>query len=188
MYWMMIGPPGSGKSTVARKLEESMPRFVKVISRDECRAIIAQKHGKKLSSNESQSNYFRYEDEVYQFYINCAKTAHEKYPIVILDATNLFIKGRKKVIYDLAIKPHNVGYLIMRTPYEVCKKQNHNRENVVPDEVFEKMFKNFQEPTHKELENIGGIYNVMKGENENAERWLFEEYGSCGTHHVLKSN
>lgn len=179
MYWMMIGPPGSGKSTVARKLEESMPRFVKVISRDKCRAIIAEKHGKKLSSSESQDNYFKYENEVYQFYINCAKTAHEEYPIVILDATNLFIRGRKKVIRDLATKPYNVSYLIMKTPYEVCKKQNHNRKNIVPDEVFEKMFEDFQEPTEEEQKNISAIYNVTKGENENAEKWLFEEYGSC---------
>lgn len=188
MYWMMIGPPGSGKSTVARKFEKLMPKSVKVVSRDECRAIIAAKHGKKLSSSESQDNYFKYEKEVYQYYINRAKMAHDECPIVILDATNLFIKGRKKVIHDLGTKPYNVGYLIMRTPYEICKKQNHNRENVVPDEIFEKMFNNFQEPTNEEREKVGMIYNVMKGENENVGKWLFEEYGTCRTHCVSESD
>lgn len=188
MYWMMIGAPGSGKSTVARKFEELMPGVAKVISRDECRAIIAARHGKKLSSSESQNSYFRYEDEVYQSYIGRAKAAHEKYPIVILDATNLFIKGREKVIRDLGTKPCNVDYLIMRTPYEVCKKQNHNRENAVPDEVFEKMFNNFQEPTNKERGKVGVIFNVMEGENENAGKWLFEEYGTYRTHCFSESN
>ena len=65
---------------------------------------------------------------------------------VIYDATNINSKRRRAFLSELRNIPCVKKCVIMATPFEMCCIQNESRDRVVPYEVIERMYKNWNTP------------------------------------------
>ncbi len=109
---------------------------------------------------------------------------------VIYDATNL---SRKRRIHFLSNELQNIPCkkvcVLFATPYEICLKNNENRERKVPEEVLERMYKNYEAPWYSEgfdeiqivwwdYKKEGMEFNVFHALNE----WWGNDH--CNPHHT----
>lgn len=154
--YMMIGVPGSGKSTYAKNFIKyaryKEGRNIVYISRDEIRFGL-------LKEGDS---YFSREKQVYKIFIESAKTALKEGKDVLIDATHMTWGSRHKVFKNLAgIDGVEVYGMWMRTSFMECVKRNQAREGKyrVPDDQFKNMVDNFEEPELDEgFKNIQEIW------------------------------
>lgn len=134
---IMVGLPGSGKSTYAKKLLELNPNW-EYVSRDEVRYeyVTDQKH------------YFDHEFEVYKEFCNRIDKHLLDEKTVIADATHLTVGSRQKLLDHLAVVPDEIYVVVMQTPFEVCFKRNATREGIVrvPDKTMYNMKNNYRAP------------------------------------------
>lgn len=148
---MFCGIPGSGKSTEARRMAESLATrgiTVEYISRNELR----------FSMISDESEYFSKEKEVFSKFVEKMNNSLNKNDCTIIDATHISKASRAKIlrrVKDL----DNVRLLVLylTTPIDVCMRQNDLRtgRERVPHEVIEKMAKQFEDPTEKEFTGFG---------------------------------
>lgn len=132
--YLMCGLPASGKSTIAIELATIYNAII--ISSDKIR--------EELYGDENIQGNGK---EVFNLVNKRTREALEKGVNVIYDATNIKAKGRKQLIKMFNV-PTECYY--MKTPLEVCRKRNAERERHVPEEVIERMYKNFEEPRIEE--------------------------------------
>jgi len=132
---IMVGVPGSGKSTYVKKNLQDY----KVLSSDEIR--------KELFGDEScQSNNILVFNTLY-------KRAREYLLLgynIVIDATSINVKERKRVLdnfKDLQIKKIAI---YIKTPIEICYKQDSERERKVGKDVIDYFNSNFEVPTKEE--------------------------------------
>ena len=138
---IMIGIPGCGKSTYAKKLIKLHPDWV-YISRDEVRYQYVA----------DQAHYYDHEDEVYKEFCNRITMDLMKNKTVIADATHLTTGSRKKLINSLGIMPDEIIAVWVNTPFEECMKRNQAREGItrVPDKAMFEMKNRFRPPSVNE--------------------------------------
>lgn len=132
-FTMMVGLVGSGKSTYAKRLAE------------ETNAIICSSDAirEELCGDEnSQDN----NDEVFKILHSRIKDNLKNGKNVIYDATNINSKRRRAFLSELRNIPCVKKCVIMATPFEMCCIQNESRDRVVPYEVIERMYKNWNTP------------------------------------------
>ena len=144
---MFCGIPGSGKSTEARRMAESLAArglTIEYISRDELR----------FSMISDESEYFSKEKEVFSKFVEKMTNSLNKNDCTIIDATHISKVSRTKILRRVE-DPTNVRLLVLylTTPIDVCMRQNDLRagKERVPHEVIEKMAKQFEDPTEKEF-------------------------------------
>ena len=132
--YMMVGCPGSGKSTFAKTLKG------KYISRDEIRFKLLQ----------DKDNYFAKEGEVFQKFIYEIEEGLSKDSDVIVDATHLNKGSRHKLLSK--IHPEKVIAIVMDTPLDVCLQRNAQRSGraLVPEDVIRNMYQNMTMPNYDE--------------------------------------
>ena len=132
-FTMMVGLVGSGKSTYAKQLAE------------ETNAIICSSDAirEELCGDEnSQDN----NDEVFKILHSRIKENLKNGKNVIYDATNINSKRRRAFLSEIKNIPCVKKCVIMATPFEMCCIQNESRDRVVPYEVIERMYKNWNTP------------------------------------------
>ena len=132
-FTMMVGLVGSGKSTYAKQLAE------------ETNAIICSSDAirEELCGDEnSQEN----NEEVFKILHSRIKENLKNGKNVIYDATNINSKRRRAFLSELRNIPCIKKCVIMATPFEMCCIQNESRDRVVPYEVIERMYKNWNTP------------------------------------------
>lgn len=129
--YIMVGIPGSGKSTIAEKLTG------KLISTD---AIREELYGDAAVQGNGAKVFAIAYDRARQILANGED--------VIFDATNTSKKARKAVMKETPDAEHIA--IFVNTPYEECVRRNQNRERVVPEFVLERMKKNLVPPTVEE--------------------------------------
>ncbi|MGV0028918.1 AAA family ATPase [Phormidesmis priestleyi] len=135
---ILIGLPGSGKSTVARSLLATDPHIL-LISTDEIRS--------QLFGNESiQGSWLKIWLEVRrQFQEAVRQIETGQASLAIYDATNAVRKQRRQAI-NLARKTgfsHITG-LWIDTPFSVCLERNQARSRQVPEAVILRMDRRLQ--------------------------------------------
>ena len=130
-FIMMVGLPGSGKSTKAKEL--AVKNGALIVSSDTIR--------KKLYGDE---NIQGDSTEVFNTMFNETLSVLKRQS-VIYDATNLSIKNRRGILLKVQELENitKIAY-VMRTPE--CKRRNALRDRVVPDEVIDRMYNNFYIP------------------------------------------
>ena len=140
--YILAGPPGSGKSTWAKKNLKSGYEWV---SRDNVRFSI-------ISDGE---DYFSHEEEVFDTfiaYINqvledpCVKT-------VFIDATHLSKRSRYNTLSRIRRKNiDELNCVCFTTPLNICLERNalRNGRERVPDSAVANMFKSCVRPTPDE--------------------------------------
>ena len=140
-YIMMVGIPGSGKSTYCKEVIKNVGKIVWV-SRDEVR----------FSLLKDTDQYFSKEKEVYKEFINRIKKAAAEGNDVLIDATHLNHASRMKTVNALGLKPEDFIILWVNVPFEVCFERNAKREGItrVPDQQMYAMKNRFQRPAYYE--------------------------------------
>lgn len=135
-FLMLVGLPGSGKSTYIKKY---FNQNLKVHSSDDIR--------EELSGDVNNQNI---NSEVFQILHSRVKEDLKNGNSCVYDATNISWKKRKAFLESLkGINCWKVCHVIA-TPFEVCLKQNRNRDRVVPEDVIERMYMNFDIPFYNE--------------------------------------
>lgn len=125
---MMVGVPGSGKSTVARNLRKYFG--FPVVSSDDIREQL-------YGNAEIQGNPAEVFAEVYRR----GRYFLDQVNYCILDATNCSRSSCDKVVKNL--RPNRVIYIIMDVDIETCLERNAARDRVVPEKVIYKMQSQF---------------------------------------------
>ena len=137
---LMMGVPGSGKTTYAKKFIGDNDIYV---SRDEIRfELVAE-----------DEPYFSKEDEVLKTFISKVDegiTKAKRY--VVADATHLNAGSRAKLLKNLHNKPDNVYVLYVAVPLEVALERNAQRSGrvLVPETSIRNMFQSLSFPKKEE--------------------------------------
>ena len=147
---IMVGIPGSGKSTFAKK---NYPDAL-YVSRDEIRFSFISKN----------DEYFSKEDEVFKTFINKLNEGLKKSQDVIADATHISYGSRSKLLNNLINldkEKTKVIAVFLRTPLDVCIERNEKRKGTrsyVPISAIKSMYKYLTKPSFKEY---GGIFDEI---------------------------
>lgn len=136
---LMMGLPGSGKSTMAAKIAENEPNTT-VLSSDKIRAEL-------FGSAEVQGN----NGKVFALLNSRMREALEDKKNVVVDSTNISFKARRGILSSVPQTVSPVKRIVLLTPsFETCKEQDAKRERHVGEDVIWKYAKRFQLPTEAE--------------------------------------
>lgn len=145
-FIMLVGLPGSGKSTYAKKLEEEGYR---IHSSDAIR--------EELTGDENTQTK---NAEVFEILGNRVRTDLKAGKSCVYDATNVVSKRRRGFLGTLEKIDCVKECILFLTPIEECKRRNQSRERKVPEEAIEKMLKSFWVPMYYEgWDNISVVYD-----------------------------
>lgn len=136
-FYMMIGLPASGKSTIAKEIAKKENAVI--ISTDDLRQELLN----DVNSQENNNLIFGEAERRLKTNIEAGRN-------VIFDATNINYKKRRDWLNRFnkyAVK--KIGILVA-TPYEECLERNAWRERKVPEEVIKRMYFNFYIPQYYE--------------------------------------
>jgi predicted kinase len=134
---MMVGLPGSGKSTCAQKL--SAKENATIYSSDTLREELFG------DADEQKKN-----DELYKELHSRIKRDLQDNKNVIYDSTNISYKRRKVFLDEIRKTGCQKICSFVATPYEKCLQQNQQRDRKVPEYVIKKMYLNFYIPQYYE--------------------------------------
>lgn len=149
---VMIGAPGSGKSTFIRK---HLTDNAVWISRDEIR----------FSMLSDKDDYFSKEKQVFKEFIKRINEALDKNFEVYADATHLNRMSRNKLLRAIKTKEELIIDAIwIKTSLKDCLKHNKNRmgtRSYVPETAIRDMYNKFQKPIFNE--GFKTIYVIENG-------------------------
>jgi len=140
-FIMLIGLPGSGKSTYVKKLTDSLITY-DVHSSDAIR-------GELYGDENCQDNPSIIFEEMFKRTVNSLNNKRN----VIYDATNINRKKRIELLTNLNKEVKNKFDKIAVVVYadlETCKLRNSLRERKVPNQVIDRMIMNFELPVKGE--------------------------------------
>jgi predicted kinase len=149
-FTMLIGLPGTGKSTFAKKLLQHNSEERKLVSSDSIRFDL-------LNYDETGIDFDpKIEPKVWEIIdgklrkVLSDPTVNE----VIFDTTNLN-KSRRKKYLDLAKEAgFNTRGIVFSVSLDEVKKRNRNRTREVPEEVIERFHKTFDFPEEEEFDEL----------------------------------
>lgn len=148
-FYMMVGLPGSGKSTKAEQIKDEFG--ARVFSSDTLRK---EKFGDEKVQKDANG--------IFKELLNRCAASLDSGHTTILDATNLSYKKRMEFLRELNKKVSLIFSkicVLMATPYEICCERNSSRERVVPDEAMKRMYCSFCTPSYFEgWDNIKIVY------------------------------
>ena len=130
-FIMLIGVPGSGKSTYAKKISEKYK--IKILSSDSIRKEL-------YGSEEIQKDNWKVFEKLNKIAINSLNNGES----VIYDATNINMKRRIHLLNSLPICEKRC--IIFISSLELCIERQNFRDRKVPNYVIEKQIKSFQVP------------------------------------------
>lgn len=144
--YLLCAPSASGKSTYAQTLL-ARPDTV-LVSPDLMRAEL-------MGDINDQSRNGVIFSTLLPIRLNgaCAIRRH-----VVLDATNTSRKSRKAIIEHATGLGYQIEAHVFHVPIDVCKARNAARERIVPNDVIDRQFAQWQEPTLEE--GFSQIVNV----------------------------
>ena len=174
---VLVGLPGSGKSTIAEKLKS---KNMVIHSSD----VLRQELYGDAKHQEHNTELFVELHRRIKRDLECGKN-------VIYDATNISKKRRISFLQGLSNIPCKKICLCVMTPYELCLERNRFRERRVPELVIKKMYMSWCPPAIQEgFDDIHYIYNY--GDNSEAikHRYKFTTLfqGDCGIDNFEQEN
>lgn len=151
---LLVGIPGSGKTTYAKELTEALSNAIHLSSD----AIRAELYGDESIQGDPS--------EVFSLMQKRAIEALNEGHDVIYDATNITRKDRASII-NICPKFARIECRIIWAPIEVCIERDSTRDRTVGKEVIDKMLKRFQAPYYDEgIDEIKIIlpdkFNIIK--------------------------
>lgn len=135
--FMLIGLPGSGKSTIAKDL--SLEENAVIFSSDDLRKEL---YGDEACQEDSANVFEILHKRIYE--------AIESGNNIIYDATNISSKRRKAFLQTLNKYFIDKIAVFIATPYDECLRRNLIRNRVVPEYAIKRMYMNFNVPCLQE--------------------------------------
>ena len=131
---ILQGPPASGKSTLARKMQAESPNDTVIVCRDSLR------HARGIYWVPQQESYISMLEDA------AVDSALDLGFNVIIDATNLNPKTIRKWKALAAIHHAEIKYIKLEVPLEECLKRNSNpdRDHQVPEETIKQFFNKYK--------------------------------------------
>lgn len=152
MLIVMVGVPGSGKSSVAKQLAE-INKDIVIVSSD---AIREEFYG---DANDQSHN-----DKVFRIVNKRVKEGLLEGRKVVVDSTNISKKRRKALLRDLKY-PKSMA-IVMAVPEYICKKRDEERDRHVGPDVINRMIKNWCPPHYSEgFDFISIVYDYDNSAN-----------------------
>ena len=156
--YIMVGIPGSGKSTWIANHKSSFSRPYKIVSRDEIRfSLVAE-----------DEEYFSKEKEVFKKFVEAIKEGLDSDLDVYADATHINEASRTKLLRALgcSLKGIKVEAIVIKPPFDIIEQQNAQRtgREFVPLSAIRRMNGQFTMPSCEEGFNKVWII-TNKGEN-----------------------
>jgi predicted kinase len=175
---MLIGIPGSGKSTLAKSLAQEGNT---VLSSDEIRRNIFGEDSFPADEKERE----KIQSAVYKVIREEAREHLKNGRSVVIDATNLNRKRRKKLLSFFSDTPSYKKAILLITSPEVCKKRNEIRPRGkrVPDENMEEMLRRFEVPVIGE--GWDEISLLIHDEEYRYPFELLSDFSQDNPHHTL---
>ena len=149
-FIMLVGLPGSGKSTYAKELKKNLEDFFNnSVSYHSSDSIREELYGDENIQGSAQDVFSLMHKRTIEDIKNGVNS-------IIYDATNIKRKDRLGILNQVkalnATHKYNIDCEchIVWARFETCIERNNNRERVVPEEVIWRMAKQFQTPWHDE--------------------------------------
>ncbi|MGF1457838.1 MAG: AAA family ATPase [Leptolyngbyaceae cyanobacterium] len=153
--WILIGLPGSGKSTWAQAMQQSSPSL-KYISTDRIR--------RELFGDEAIQGPWRqvWHQVLQEFQLGVQQASSAGGVGAIYDATNARRRGRRQVIAAARI----VGFtrllaVWLDLPLEICLQRNYQRSRQVPPEVIHGMARQLTGAPPHWQEGFDAVYRTL---------------------------
>ena len=167
-FHLMIGPPGSGKSRIAKILAPLLE--AEIISTDEIR--------KKLYGNESiQGNW----SEIKNVIDNKIDHAIAKNKSVIIDSTHAYRSWRLAYTQDLN-KVANIEWIgwVITTEKSICLSWNKKRKKIVPEPIIDEYFAAINDKYFgpKRGEGFASIIQINPAKEKNIKQKLLNDIDS----------
>ena len=139
---LMVGAPGSGKTTAAKKISEKLGN-IPVVSSDKVRETL---YGNEATQGKSA--------DVFKEVFRLVNENLDKEYICILDATNCEQWARWSAIAHTL--PNRVIYIMMEENADILKERNAARDRKVPEKVINRMLRSLKNhyPTEEEAKNL----------------------------------
>lgn len=138
-FYMLVGLPGSGKSTIAEKIIKKNPN-IKVFSSDSLRKELWGDENKQGDNSELFT-------ELHTRIKDCLFLGND----CIYDATNISAKRRIAFLNSIkSIKNVNKVCVFALTSIEKCYENNKKRKRQVPEDVIKNMYLRFDIPQYRE--------------------------------------
>lgn len=175
---MLIGIPGSGKSTLAKSLAQEGNT---VLSSDEIRRNIFGEDSFPADEKERE----KIQSAVCKVIREETKEHLKNGRSVVIDATNLNRKKRKKLLSFFSDTPSYKKAILLITSPEVCKKRNGDRRGGkrVPDENMEEMLRRFEVPVMGE--GWDEISLIVHDEEYRYPFELLADFSQDNPHHTM---
>lgn len=147
--YILIGPPGSGKSTwVNSFLENTISEYV-IVSSDAVLDEYAEQEG--ITYSEA---FDKYAGQAKKEMNKRLQNAIINKKNIIWDQTNVSYKSRKKKIKSFENTKYNVYAVVFNVDEETIFNRIYNREKEsgkhIPDKIVKDMLRNFEHPTNDE--------------------------------------
>ena len=124
---MMVGVPGAGKTTVAKKVVDKGYHY---LNADQIRA--------ELYGSESEQGD---KEEVFAIFFQRLEEAMEKGLSIVIDNTNLNPRQREPILERAKrFGYQDVQLWFLDVPLPLCLARNQNRERIVPDDIVTNMY------------------------------------------------
>ena len=139
--WLLVGIPGSGKSTWVREQLDS--EYKHWISRDVIRFGMVQEG----------EEYFSKEKQVFNLFVRAVQADIDSNFItdIYVDATHINEASREKLLGRLKnLDKVNINAVLFNIPLEVCLERNAQRTGraCVPETAIRNMYKNLTDPAY----------------------------------------
>jgi predicted kinase len=147
--YILIGLPGSGKTTLARQIFQSAP-YHQIVSTDQIRECL-------YGSPSIQGHWPTLEHHI----LTQIQQALQAQKTVIYDATNYNRRHRIDLLQKLS-KLSSIQWigLYLNTPLDQCKLQNRQRDRQVPEDIIEIMDKCLRAFPPALAEGFAKIYQI----------------------------
>ena len=176
--FVMIGLPGSGKSTFAESIEVECPEG---------------KHKPIIHSSDSLRDELYGDASIQKDNNALFQELHRRIredlrngKDVIYDATNIKKKLRRQFLTEMkTVSCYPVAICVM-TPFETCCSNNLKRDRQVPYEAIKRMYMNWQPPEYRE--GFWDILYILSGSDEYSIQSFFEKangFDQENKHHAL---
>lgn len=158
--WLLVGIPGSGKSTWIQNHEHFFAKDHSIISRDKIRFALL----------EEGDDYFSKEKEVWTQYVAEIKNSLKFNTDTILDATHINERSRGKILKALKnyLNEIEINAIMINSGLETAISQNNLREgrSLVPESIIRNMNSSLTSPTLEEGFNKIYIYENKDGKTK----------------------
>ena len=175
VFYMLVGLPGSGKSSLAQKLIKERTMYYE-----------SAKSGKKIiwiSSDKIREDFYGSEDiqgdskEVFAEMKKRTEAALGAGNDVIYDACNINSKKRRAFLEQIKKFRCEKICVICATPYQLCLERDNGRDRVVGENVIRKMYLNWKTPYYYEgWDKISIYFADASAESYGRPREFVQQY------------